>query len=81
MKPTYPCKIIAVLMGVISTAIAGGASLLSSAQAQDTAQTWPSKPIHAIVPFTAGTATDIVARAVFEPLSAELGQGADAGME
>ncbi len=77
MKPTYPYNyllITAVLMGVISTAIAGGASLLSSAQAQDTAQTWPSKPIHAIVPFTAGSATDIVARAVFEPLSHELGQ-------
>jgi tripartite-type tricarboxylate transporter receptor subunit TctC len=77
MKPTYPYNyllITAVLMGVISTAIAGGASLLSSAQAQDTAQTWPSKPIHAIVPFTAGSATDIVARAVFEPLAHELGQ-------
>src|SRR5215468_7017541 len=38
------------------------------------AQTWPSKPIHAIVPFGAGSATDVVPRAVLEPLSAQLGQ-------
>jgi tripartite-type tricarboxylate transporter receptor subunit TctC len=38
------------------------------------AQTWPSKPIHTIVPFAAGSATDVVPRAVLEPLSAQLGQ-------
>jgi tripartite-type tricarboxylate transporter receptor subunit TctC len=38
------------------------------------AQTWPSKPIHAIVPFAAGSATDVVPRAVLEPLSSQLGQ-------
>src|SRR5437763_12011061 len=38
------------------------------------AQTWPSKPLHAIVPFAAGSATDVVPRAVLEPLSAQLGQ-------
>jgi tripartite-type tricarboxylate transporter receptor subunit TctC len=38
------------------------------------AQSWPSKPIRAFIPFAAGSATDIVPRAVFEPLSAELGQ-------
>ena len=38
------------------------------------AQTWPSKPIHAIVPFAAGSATDVVPRSVLEPLSARLGQ-------
>ena len=38
------------------------------------AQTWPSKPIHAIIPFGAGSATDVVPRAVLEPLSAQLGQ-------
>jgi tripartite-type tricarboxylate transporter receptor subunit TctC len=37
------------------------------------AQTWPSKPIHAIVPFAAGSATDVVPRAVLEPLSSQLG--------
>jgi len=38
------------------------------------AQSWPSKPIRAFIPFAAGSATDIVPRAVFEPLGAELGQ-------
>ena len=38
------------------------------------AQTWPSKPIRAIVAFAAGSATDIIPRVVFEPLSAQLGQ-------
>jgi tripartite-type tricarboxylate transporter receptor subunit TctC len=38
------------------------------------ADTWPSKPIRAIIPFSAGSATDIIPRAVFEQLAAELGQ-------
>jgi tripartite-type tricarboxylate transporter receptor subunit TctC len=38
------------------------------------AQTWPSKPIRAIIPFAAGSATDVIPRVVFEPLSARLGQ-------
>src|SRR5262245_38044289 len=38
------------------------------------AQDWPAKPIRAIVPFTAGSATDIIARTVFELLSERLGQ-------
>ena len=38
------------------------------------AQTWPTKPIRAFIPFGAGSATDIVPRALFEPLGLELGQ-------
>ena len=38
------------------------------------AQAWPSKPIRAVIPFGAGSATDIVPRIVFDPLSAQLGQ-------
>lgn len=38
------------------------------------AQTWPTKPLRAFIPFGAGSATDLVPRAVFEPLAAELGQ-------
>lgn len=37
------------------------------------AQTWPTKPLKAIVPFAAGSAIDIVARVVFEQLSPQLG--------
>ena len=38
------------------------------------AQAWPSKQIRAVIPFTAGSTIDIVARIVFEPLSQQLGQ-------
>ena len=38
------------------------------------AQTWPSKPVRVIVPFTAGSAVDIVARAVMEQVSTQIGQ-------
>src|ERR1700704_5338263 len=38
------------------------------------AETWPERPIKAIIPFSAGSATDIIPRAVFEQLSVELGQ-------
>jgi tripartite-type tricarboxylate transporter receptor subunit TctC len=38
------------------------------------AATWPIKPLHAIIPVGAGSVTDVIARIVFEPLSARLGQ-------
>ena len=38
------------------------------------AQTWPSKPIRIIVPFSAGSGTDIVARTVADQLSKQIGQ-------
>lgn len=38
------------------------------------AQTWPDQPIHVVVPFTPGSATDVVARIVAAALSERLGQ-------
>ncbi|GJD53058.1 hypothetical protein OPKNFCMD_5829 [Methylobacterium crusticola] len=38
------------------------------------AQTWPTRPIRAIVPIAAGSLTDIVPRLVLEQLSTQLGQ-------
>ena len=38
------------------------------------AQSWPSKPVRVVVPFTAGSAVDIVARAVMEQVSTQIGQ-------
>jgi tripartite-type tricarboxylate transporter receptor subunit TctC len=38
------------------------------------AQNWPTKPLRAFIPFAAGSATDLVPRALFEPLATELGQ-------
>ena len=37
-------------------------------------QTWPSKPLRIIVPFSAGGSTDIVARIISEKLTLKLGQ-------
>ena len=37
------------------------------------AETWPVKPIRAFIPFGAGSATDVLPRTLFEPLSAALG--------
>ena len=49
------------------------AALLSLADPA-AAQNWPSHPIKAYIPFSAGSATDIIPRAVFDPLSTVLGQ-------
>jgi len=38
------------------------------------AQTWPTKPLRAIVPIAAGSVLDTVPRVVFEQLSTQLGQ-------
>jgi tripartite-type tricarboxylate transporter receptor subunit TctC len=47
------------------------AALLSHAAA---AQEWPAKPVRAIVPLTAGSATDLVARAVLDQVAGQIGQ-------
>ena len=44
------------------------------AQTQTQAQDWPSRPIHVMIPFGAGSATDIVPRIVFEQLTMQLNQ-------
>ncbi|MDB5954204.1 tripartite tricarboxylate transporter substrate binding protein [Ramlibacter sp.] len=54
-----------ILTLLAATLIAGGAA----AQAA-----WPTKPIRMIVPFTAGSVTDIIARVVSESMSKSLGQ-------
>jgi tripartite-type tricarboxylate transporter receptor subunit TctC len=38
------------------------------------AQGWPEKPIRAVIPFGAGSASDVVPRIVFSQLSTQLGQ-------
>jgi len=50
------------------------AALLAAVSTQLYAQAWPSKPVRVVVSLPAGSATDIVGRAVSERLSVQLGQ-------
>ena len=49
-------------------------ALLAGLTASAAAETWPAKPIHAIIPFGPGSAVDVVPRIVFEQMSSQLGQ-------
>lgn len=57
----------------LTTAAALAVALLVAATGV-LAQAYPTKPIRAIVPFTAGSTTDIIGRSVAERLTASLGQ-------
>src|SRR5262245_15430099 len=54
--------------------VLGPALVFAFAMPQAGAQAWPAKPLRAVVPFAAGSSTDIVPRAVFDQLSSQLGQ-------
>ena len=60
-----PPFLVRTLIMAATIALGSGAAL---------AEPWPSKPIRAFIPFAAGSATDIVPRALFEPLGVEFGQ-------
>jgi tripartite-type tricarboxylate transporter receptor subunit TctC len=53
------CTIVLLLLGLSTAALA---------------QPWPSKPIRAIVPYSAGSASDIIPRTVFAAAEKQLGQ-------
>ncbi|MGD9770096.1 MAG: Bug family tripartite tricarboxylate transporter substrate binding protein [Pseudolabrys sp.] len=53
--------------------LAAAAAMLLSATAAS-AQTWPSRPVTLVVPFTAGTTSDVIARGLIEHLATKLGQ-------
>lgn len=58
------------IIGLAALAAAGLVHLPSAAQNG----TYPSKPIRVIVPFTAGSTTDVIARSITDKLGASLGQ-------
>ena len=53
---------------------AGTALIASALPRPVAAQPWPTRPIRAMIPFTAGSTIDIVGRIVLDPLSSQLGQ-------
>jgi len=55
-------------------ALAGGALATPFVSKLGSAAGWPSKPIRVIVPFSAGSTTDLVGRVVMENVGAQLGQ-------
>ena len=55
---------------LMPTIALGLALTVSGAEAQQ----WPTKPLTVVVPFAAGSITDVVPRVVFEQLSTQLGQ-------
>jgi tripartite-type tricarboxylate transporter receptor subunit TctC len=57
------------LIAAIGLAVAS-----TAAPFQAGAQNWPDKPVHVIIAFTPGSATDVIARAMSNELSAKLGQ-------
>ncbi len=54
--------------------ILGGLALLSLGSQPLLAQSYPSKPVHVVVPFAPGSVLDILARLVAEKMSAGFGQ-------
>ena len=51
-----------------------GTALCLISAAPSAAQSWPSRPVTMVVPFTAGTTSDVIARSLATELSARLGQ-------
>src|SRR6516165_3563777 len=54
--------------------LAMGAAMAPLAGLRASASQWPTKPIRVIVPYAAGSATDLIPRTVFEAVSAQVGQ-------
>ena len=48
--------------------------VLAAVSGQAFAQAWPTKPVRVVVPLTAGSATDVMARIVFDEVSKQVGQ-------
>src|SRR5215468_4692924 len=59
-------------LALLMTSVVAAASLTTTITAS--AQTYPARPIRFVVPFTAGTGPDILARTLGEAMAKKLGQ-------
>ena len=66
MQPNITHRLLALSAAALAMGTVGSAAFAQGA--------WPNKPIRVIVPFAAGSTTDIIARAIGDKLSASLGQ-------
>lgn len=60
--------------GILPTALALAATLAIGSAAYAGGSTWPARPLHIIVPYSAGGAVDTLARLTGKALSSRLGQ-------
>jgi tripartite-type tricarboxylate transporter receptor subunit TctC len=74
MIRNWRIAIAAAVMSLAAVATAATAAAQSVAAPSVASPAWPTKPIRAFIPFGAGSATDVVPRAVFDLLAMELGQ-------
>jgi tripartite-type tricarboxylate transporter receptor subunit TctC len=58
---------------MILTAVLASATAIVGGLAQSSAQEWPTRPITLVVPFTSGTTSDVVARAMVDHVSHAIG--------
>ena len=72
-RPSHRRLLLAAAAGATSLAVGASLAFMPAAAS---AQAFPSKPIRIIVPFPAGSTTDLMARAVGEQLRVKLGQPA-----
>jgi tripartite-type tricarboxylate transporter receptor subunit TctC len=56
------------IMAAVLIALASGVANKANAQA------WPNKPVKVVIPLTAGSATDVMARIVFDQVGQQVGQ-------
>lgn len=66
------CSTIVVTLGLATFGLATLGPAITAGSA--VAQPWPQKPVRAVVPFAAGSSTDIVPRIVLEQLGQQIGQ-------